>query len=67
MDDPHALLLLSGLVLLLTVGVFLHMGMRSGRLERAMKRLEGLSGTEAWGVTAVPPGSSWTVAISWPD
>ena len=25
-------------------------------LPTAMKRLEGLSGTEAWGVTAVPPG-----------
>lgn len=40
MDDPYTLNLLSGLVLLLTVGIFLHMGMRSGRLERTMTRLE---------------------------
>ena len=57
MDDPHALLLLSGLVLLLTVGVFLHMGMRSGRLERAMKRLEGNLQAPAPGAAPSGPGA----------
>ena len=40
MDDPYTLNLLSGIVLILSVGIFLHVGMRSGRLERTMNRLE---------------------------
>lgn len=57
MDDPYTLTLISAVLLLLTVGIFLHMGMRSGRLERAMKRFEGNLHAPAPGAAPSGPGA----------
>jgi len=57
MDDPYTLTLISAVLLLLTVGIFLHMGMQSGRLERAMKRLEGNLQAPAPGAAPSGPGA----------